>query len=337
LRKEEEAHEFTNLLQASEISEEIAEVASVSIDLLDAYCLRKEEEAHEFTNLLQASEINEEIAEVASVSIDLLDAYYLRKEEEAHEFTNLLQASEISEEIAKVAPVSIDLLDAYHLRKEEEASEFERVKQLVIFENVTEADFLANSEEREEHASSTLLDDYTLRKEEEGQVYGEMNGHLDFSPHLSEELSDAEKDNLLTDTSFYFSDEDVLDALSQKEITADFDTTNFFEEHQQEHTPTVIKPTYKKSSQEYQRSIIDRFIKESPTIQINRERLNEPSIDLAEESTKENERAASEFLAKIYIKQGNKQKAIEIYQRLSLKYPEKSSYFALQIENLKNS
>ncbi|SFF18451.1 hypothetical protein SAMN04488541_101932, partial [Thermoflexibacter ruber] len=268
----------------------------------------------------------------------LLDAYYLRKEEEVIEFTNRLSASEVSEEIAEVEAVSIDLLDAYYLRKEEEAREIEYVKQLAVFENLTEADFLANNDGREEHESSTLLDDYTLRKEEEGQAYQEMNGHLDFSPQFDEELSDeVEKDNLLTDTSIYFSDEDVLDVLSQKEITAEFDTTNFFDEHQQEHTPTVIKPTYKKSSQEYQRSIIDQFIKESPTIQINRERLNEPSIDLAEESTKENERAASEFLAKIYIKQGNKQKAIEIYQRLSLKNPEKSSYFALQIENLKNS
>ncbi len=267
------------------------------------------------------------------------DIYHLRKEEEAIEFANLLQTKEVSEELAQIVSPSIDLLDAYYLRKEEEAIDYEHVKQVIVpvADSIIEENFLASSSEEEIQTSSSLLDNYTLRKEEE-QEYEEMNGYFDFSPQFDEELSDKERDSLLTDTSIHFSDEDVLESLSQKEIATEFDTTNFFEEHQpQENTPTVIRPTYKKYSQEYQRSIIDKFIKENPAIQIDRERLNEPAIDLAEESTKENERIASEFLAKIYIKQGNKQKAIEIYQRLCLKNPEKSSYFALQIENLKNS
>jgi len=267
------------------------------------------------------------------------DIYHLRKEEEAIEFANLLQTKEVSEELAQIVSPSIDFLDAYYLRKEEEAIDYEHVKQVIVpvADSVIEENFLASSSEEDIQTSSSLLDNYTLRKEEE-QEYEEMNGYFDFSPQFDEELSDKERDSLLTDTSIHFSDEDVLESLSQKEIATEFDTTNFFEEHQpQENTPTVIRPTYKKYSQEYQRSIIDKFIKENPAIQIDRERLNEPAIDLAEESTKENERIASEFLAKIYIKQGNKQKAIEIYQRLCLKNPEKSSYFALQIENLKNS
>ncbi len=305
----------------------------------DIYHLRKEEEAIEFANLLQTKEVSEELAQIVSPSIDFLDAYYLRKEEEAIEFANLLQTKEVSEELAQIVSPSIDLLDAYYLRKEEEAIDYEHVKQVIVpvADSIIEENFLASSSEEEIQTSSSLLDNYTLRKEEE-QEYEEMNGYFDFSPQFDEELSDKERDSLLTDTSIHFSDEDVLESLSQKEIATEFDTTNFFEEHQpQENTPTVIRPTYKKYSQEYQRSIIDKFIKENPAIQIDRERLNEPAIDLAEESTKENERIASEFLAKIYIKQGNKQKAIEIYQRLCLKNPEKSSYFALQIENLKNS
>jgi hypothetical protein len=43
----------------------------------------------------------------------------------------------------------------------------------------------------------------------------------------------------------------------------------------------------------------------------------------------------TEAMAEIWIKQGNKQKAIDIYSKLSFIFPEKSVYFASQIEQLK--
>jgi hypothetical protein len=43
----------------------------------------------------------------------------------------------------------------------------------------------------------------------------------------------------------------------------------------------------------------------------------------------------SETLAKLYVKQGHKEKGINMYDKLILKFPEKSVYFASEIEKLK--
>ncbi len=92
-------------------------------------------------------------------------------------------------------------------------------------------------------------------------------------------------------------------------------------------------------------SLVDRFLNsDSGLIRKNKEPFgNAGSIENKEflnKSVAENDELITETLAAIYFQQKNYEKAQQAYQKLSLKYPEKSVYFAArikEIEVLKNN
>lgn len=83
--------------------------------------------------------------------------------------------------------------------------------------------------------------------------------------------------------------------------------------------------------------LINRFLKTQPRIKtsVGPPPAPEEQDDLSVRSTRPAPALASESLAKIMIKQGKVDKAIEIYERLMLRQPEKKAYFADQIHQLK--
>lgn len=77
--------------------------------------------------------------------------------------------------------------------------------------------------------------------------------------------------------------------------------------------------------------LIDTFIKNQPGI--SRQKANFFNArEVAASSIVDQDNIVSETLANIYMDQGHYEKAKNIYRKLSLKFPEKSSYFAALIE-----
>lgn len=81
--------------------------------------------------------------------------------------------------------------------------------------------------------------------------------------------------------------------------------------------------------------LIEAFIKKDPTITPRKTDFYS-SENLGKMSLVEDEDFVTETLAKVYIKQGKIAKAKKVYKKLSLKYPEKSVYFANQLKKLQD-
>ena len=72
----------------------------------------------------------------------------------------------------------------------------------------------------------------------------------------------------------------------------------------------------------------------SAAMEEEEEEIPENVFEMAVNSITPKEDIISESMAAVYALQGKKEKALEMYKKLSLRNPEKSAYFAKKIENL---
>ncbi|MDB2385274.1 hypothetical protein N9V96_02255 [Polaribacter sp.] len=78
-------------------------------------------------------------------------------------------------------------------------------------------------------------------------------------------------------------------------------------------------------------TIIDRFIKKNPKIEPV---AKDKSVNVTIPDNKQDEALMTETLAKVYLEQKKYDNAIQAFRILSLKYPEKSGFFADQIKRV---
>ena len=95
---------------------------------------------------------------------------------------------------------------------------------------------------------------------------------------------------------------------------------------------TEAIPSKIKKERDGRFDLIEEFIKSKPKIKPSKISDN---IDIAIESTTENKNLMTETLARVYLEQKQYDKAMQAFKILSLKYPEKSSFFADRIKAIK--
>jgi len=102
-------------------------------------------------------------------------------------------------------------------------------------------------------------------------------------------------------------------------------------------TPVIKEPEQQLGNltKQVQADLIDKFISSNPRIEPRTDKTEHPVEDLSTPYVEEKGGFVTETLARIYINQGYYSKAIDIYEKLCLKFPEKSGYFATQIEKIK--
>ncbi|MBN2486371.1 MAG: hypothetical protein JXB34_10400 [Bacteroidales bacterium] len=191
-------------------------------------------------------------------------------------------------------------------------------KELAKADTTDEIEFTASIDLRKEYGQGIELDEYVVRinndkdtfellSDNTGYTAGEYNVEAGEDVAVDQPVNDAEKEVV-----------DILSLINKNvpaETLADSHSSN----------------AEGKSKND---SLIDNFLKTNPKI-VPVKPGETPVKDISEDSVKESDHLITDTLATIYLNQGNYAKAIFAYEKLSLKYPEKSAYFAAQITEIK--
>lgn len=236
----------------------------------------------------------------------------------------VLEVCEIASEPIEVVEESVVCAEAEPESETERLTWIieERLRELGINEKV-----IVGNQKVEKLSFDSVEKDETVFAKKEEVISVEKDEAVEFF--------DIKKENKLVEITkaIMLDDSDLLDFDFEEEIVEKIDD---LKSDEGEKIPSFLIDNVKNSelNRPKKTELIDRFLAANPRIVPDREYISDGSAAMKSISLDEDE-LFSETLAKIYIGQEHFEKAILTYEKLCLKYPEKSIYFVGQIEKIK--
>ena len=208
----------------------------------------------------------------------------------------------------------------------------------ILFEYITSNFFIQNE-----------ISD-TIQKQEDSYLKLEVTTE-DISEQVSKEIdqqlkTELKKADAILNPDLFHRREKSVEKLTKNEITkSDLEKNNpldFTKEDSHSFSEwlklTTAKPIVREETKNLSNSkkpnsdLINKFIQENPKLKPYKSTVKyDNEENLANQIAYTSEALMTETLAKVYLQQNNYQKALQAYKILSLKYPEKSGFFADQI------
>jgi hypothetical protein len=164
------------------------------------------------------------------------------------------------------------------------------------------------TEKQKDSITQEVIPDRNAREEFEPSAFSKWLQNLSTASEPSISLPDSENDEI-----------ESTKNLSDKEALKNLDQEKQKKKHKKKNAEKKVKGKKKEGKKKLKKAKKKKLAEQIDKSVIMREEI------------------VSEPLAIIYTQQGHFDKAIEMYKKLSLIFPEKSSFFATQIEKINNS
>ncbi len=303
----------------------------------------KEENEHINTEKENNTDIAKEVVkeEEKETKRHLTKEINLNKSKSTQTESNKINKGKQTEKVEKTTSIADEILKKYQPKQAEKESIAD-----IILRKAAEAKRqkqLSKEEKQEEKHTAIKQNNLTGDKQKYKDINVKQKAEILNKDRLEPEIEKAKELKEQEQTDEF----DILKEIEAIDDNTEIFDLSYFNQPQEEPKDLsslsfeewldyVENKTTKKETSEIkkQESLIEKFIKNKSSNKISSKGDTQQIASVVNKGTEEKDDLITETLANIYIKQKLYDKAIKAFTKLSLKYPEKSVYFANRIEEI---